>query len=320
MKHRKEKNKNKLHNRERRETLWDVAILSPQYILYIGLTIVPFLISLPIVFTNQINFLDTDFDFVGLENFITIFKAPLVNEFLPALKKTGLFFLGNYAMIFIIGLPLALFMFEFEKKYSKVKNFFYTIIFIPWMLSGVGVGLLISALFARETGSINLLLLKIGLLNNAINVRDPGNSIVIMLFTVGWRAAGFNMALLLSGLLSIPRETIESAEVDGASYGQKMLYIYFPQMIPCIAMASIFCLMGSFAIFDVCVGLGGLKGNPGVRFISIIIYQLGFGSLGSAGNSGSNIGTLAQGIAVQLTVFVPLMIIAMLIKRVQKEN
>lgn len=301
------------------ETLWDILLISPQFLLFIIFTILPFIISFPIVFTDKLHFLDASPDWVGFDNFLSIFRYPLSEEFFPALKRTALFFLGNYAMIFIIGLPLALFMFEFEKKYQKMKKFFYTIIFLPWMISGVGIGLLIVLLFSQDTGSYNLLLLKLGLISKPFNVQAPETSKFLMPILIGWRAAGFNMALFLSGLLSLPRDTLDAADVDGCTYLQKLWHVYLPQMIPNLIMVTIFCVMGSFAIFDVCVGLGGLRGNPAARFLSIIIYQLGFTASSGASGAGSRIGTMAQGIAVQLTIFVPLMIVAILLNRIQKK-
>lgn len=55
--------------RQQKEFLWDLAFLTPQLIIYFTLTILPFLIAIPIVFTDQIGFIDTDIDFIGIQKF-----------------------------------------------------------------------------------------------------------------------------------------------------------------------------------------------------------------------------------------------------------
>ena len=98
--------------RQRRETAWDIAFLAPQFIIYFALTILPFIIAIPILMTDQIGFIDTDIDFIGLQNFANIFKSPMVDMFLPAVKKTAIFMLINYSTVFIFGMTLALLMYE----------------------------------------------------------------------------------------------------------------------------------------------------------------------------------------------------------------
>ena len=69
------------------------------------------------------------------------------------------------------------------------------------------------------------------------------------------------MAIFLSGLLGIPVDTIDAARIDGAGYFRRLWYIYIPQIVPSIAIATILCLVGSFGIFDEAVGFGALYGN-----------------------------------------------------------
>lgn len=303
---------------KRQDFLCDVVLIAPQYILFFGLTILPFLIALPVVLTDQVSFLDANPEFVGLQNFTAIFEYPLREQFLPALGRTAIFFLGNYAMVFILGVPLALFMFEFERKFPVAKSFFYTTIFLPWMISPLGIGMIISLLFSQDTGSLNLLFEHLGLIDAPFNIKRPEVTRVLLPMMVGWRAAGFNMAIFLVGLLSLDKNTIDAADIDGCSYPQKLLRVYLPQIVPNIVMATVFCLMGSFALFDVVVGMGALRGNHSARFLSIIIYELGF--LTEQGTNAGASGTLAEGVAVQVTVFVPLMILAIALNRLQRKR
>lgn len=299
--------------RSRREFFTDLIYVAPQYIIYIGLQILPFAIALPIIFTDQVDFLDQDISWIGFDNILSLFQAPLNDRLFEALRRTLVFSVLNYAMVFLFGFLLALAMFELV---SRLKGVFFTIIYMPWMLSGIGVGLLLVMLFSTDTGSFNLLLEHFGLGASVFDAKSEFAALFVLPFMYGWKAAGFNMALFLGGLLSIPTETIESARMDGARYWQRVWYIYLPQIVPSIVIATIFSIINSFGIFDELVGLGALSGNSNAEFMSIFIYQLGFGS---ATMGGAKIGTLAQGVTASLVIFLPLVFVAFWLNRLQKK-
>lgn len=289
--------------RAARRILVDWAFILPQLILFLSLTVVPFLIGLPMVFTDRLSFVDTDVHYVGLDNFTRVFNEPgIKDEVFPALARTVRFTLANYAMVFIFGLSLALLMYE-----VGFRGGFFTVIYLPMMLSGLAVGFVATMLFSRSTGTANLLLQELGIINSPIDIKAASGIEVILPLLTGWRYAGFNMAIFLTGLLSIPTETIEAATVDGASYIQRLLRIYFPQMIPSFIIATIFCLIGSFNIFDELVALGALYGNREASFLSIIFFTYGFQR-----------GRLAVGLAMALQLGIPLLIIGLLLQKFQR--
>lgn len=302
--------------RNQRRNLWNIAFVAPQFLLYVGLTILPFFVALPIIFTDRVSVMATDAHWIGLRNFATVFQGAIGEEFKPALLRTISFTFFNYLTVYLFGLTLALFMFEFKTRFQRIKGAIFTIIYLPWMISGVGVGMLLIMLFSRDTGSMNLLLLKLGLIKKAVDIQGSESVVqTAMPLMVGWRAAGFNMALFLSGLLSIPEDTIDAAKIDGAGYVQRLIHIYFPQMIPNFIMATIFCLIGSFGVIDELVGMGAFYGNKKAQFISIILFRLGFASEGSWA-----LGTMAEGMTLTIIVYVPLLILAVWLIRYQKRT
>lgn len=293
---------------KKRDGLTDFLFVAPQLILYIAFTIVPILIAVPMMFTNQVSFAANEVSFVGLDNFKTLLSSSYMSRILPALEKTVIFTLINYMMVFIFGLSLALIMYDFH---SKLKRFFFTVIYMPYMISGLGVGIMITCLFSRDSGSINLMLLKWGLISQSIDLKDSLMASLLVPVIIGWRYAGFNMALFLVGLLSIPTDTIEASKIDGARYFQRLWFIYLPQMVPIIAVATVFCLIGSFGVFDELVGMGALYGNERMKLFSVVLYEEGF--------SGKISGSLSMASTMSMVVFVPLVLIAFLLNRLQKK-
>ena len=302
--------KDSLRRRRRMETWMDIFFVAPQFILYFGLTILPFFVALPIILTDRLSFVDETVHFVWFQNFVNIFRKPVADEFIPAVIRSAVFTIVNYGTVWLFGMTLALLMYELT---SRVRRGFFTVIYMPYMVSGLGIGMMLIMLFSRDTGSANLILLRLGLLEKALNIKDPTVSTFALPLLVGWRYAGFNMALFLSGLLSIPTDTIDAARVDGVNYRQRFRHIYLPQMIPSIIIASILCLIGSFGLFDEPMGMGATYGNQSVQFLSIVIYRFSFGS-----HQAGHAGTLAEAMTMSVTVYLPLFVAAYFLTRLQK--
>lgn len=286
-----------------RRILSDWLFILPQFILFVGLTLVPFFIALPVLFTDRSTFVDPDVAYIGAENFTRLFEdETIAREYWPVFWRTVRFAVVNYVMAFAFGLPLALLMYE-----VGFNGGFFTIIYLPWMISGLALGYMATMLFSRTTGSANLLLMEMGVLNSAIDIKEPGMTGTLLPLLVGWRSAGFNMAVLLAGLLAIPRDTIEASTVDGASYWQRLRFVYIPQMWPSIIIVSIFSIMQSFNLFDELVALGGLEQNPEATFLSILFVNYGF-----------RLDRLALGLTLTLQTFIPLLVIGVFLQLLQR--
>ena len=288
---------------QRRRMLEDWAFILPQLTLFVLLTIVPFFVAIPILFTDMSQFNDPQINPVGLRNFLAIFNDRSVQaDYFPALRRTIIFVLLNYTTVYIFGLSLALLMYE-----VGFRGGFFTVIYLPLMVSGLAVGYMAVMLFSKETGTANLLLEETGLLKTPINIYSATGTAFVLPLMVGWRYAGYNMAIFLSGLLGIPKETIEASIVDGASYWQRLWKVYFPQMWPSFILATTMCLIGSFAVFDELVAMGALYVNPEAKLLSILFFTYGF-----------QIERLAMGMTLAVETFLPLVFLGIALQRLQR--
>lgn len=289
---------------KRRRMIGDYLLLAPQFILYVGLTLLPFVIAIPVLFTDRLSFQDTGVQAAGWSNFLRIFADPNVQqEFFPSLQRTLLFVTTNYLMVYVFGLTLALLIYEIG-----FQGWFFTIVYLPMMVSGLATGYMATMLFSRSTGTVNLMLSEWFNVQNVIDIQQPAGTAIILPILIGWKYAGFNVAIFLAGLLAIPTDTIEAATVDGASYWQRLRYVYFPQMIPAFIIATIFCLIGSFGVFDELIPLGALSSNNEARLLSVLFFTYAFISQ-----------RLALGLTLTLQTFLPLVVIALLLQRLQRK-
>jgi multiple sugar transport system permease protein len=295
--------KRRLSKLERRRILQDWAFLLPQLLIFVFLTIIPFFVAIPILFTDMSQFNDPQINPVGLRNFTALFNDPSVlRDYLPALRRTVIFVALNYTTVYIFGLSLALLMYE-----VGFRGGFFTVVYLPLMVSGLAVGYMAVMLFSGETGTGNLLLLELNLIKNNIDIYSPEGTAFLLPLLVGWRYAGYNMAIFLSGLLGIPNETIEASVVDGATYWQRLTRVYFPQMWPSFILATTMCLIGSFAVFDELVAMGALYVNPEAKLLSILFFTYGF-----------QVERLAMGMTLAIETFLPLVFLGVALQRLQR--
>ena len=288
--------------RKRRQVLWSYVFITPQLLLYLGLFVVPLIIALPLIFSDQLNFTDNG-EFIGLGNFRELFGDEQVRSiYVNALLRTLAFTVVNYVVVMSLGFLLALAIYEIG-----FRGTFFTVIFLPYMFSGFAIGVLALMLFSEGTGVINLLLQELGIIDTPIGFKTPAGSLVVLPTLVAWRMAGFFMAIFLTGLLAIPVETIEAAEVDGASYFQRVRLVYLPQMKAAFLIATTFAIISAFNVFDELIALGALFQNRAIEFLSIVVFKFGFLS-----------NRLALGMTIAVVTFVPLAFGGWLLQRQQR--
>ncbi len=77
----------------------------------------------------------------------------------------------------------------------------------------------------------------------------------ISLITYGvWSSAPFAFVVFYAGLQTVPRDTIESSMIDGASRWEQIRYIVIPHLMPLVTFVALIQLMDNFRVFEPIVG------------------------------------------------------------------
>ncbi|MES1170005.1 MAG: sugar ABC transporter permease, partial [Leifsonia sp.] len=94
-----------------------------------------------------------------------------------------------------------------------------------------------------------------------------------------WKTTPFVVMIVLAGLVMIPRDYYEAAEVDGAGGWTIFWKITFPQLRPTIALAVLFRVLQAFGLFDLPFVL--TSGGPGTstESLAILAYNAMFRDL-----------------------------------------
>jgi ABC-type sugar transport system permease subunit len=69
-----------------------------------------------------------------------------------------------------------------------------------------------------------------------------------------WHAAPFAFVVFYAGLQTLPKDQIESAQIDGATRWQQILYVVIPHLMPLVTFVALIQLMDNFRIFEPIVG------------------------------------------------------------------
>lgn len=231
--------------------------------LIILFRIVPILFAVRISFTkyNVIN--PSMSKYIGLRHYTTLLNDKLV---WMAVWNTTYYTIGAVLGGLALGLIIALII---RASWFKMKNMMRIIYFIPVLLSMTVAALLWSWLYHPSFGLLNKYIGYIGIppqnwLGNPSLVMP---SIIIMSI---WKGLGFNVIVLLAGLLAIPAYCYESAELDGASKLQQFLYITIPLLKPTIMFLTVMGIIWSYQVFDQVYIM--TAGGPANQSLVIVYY------------------------------------------------
>ncbi|MBM7565189.1 carbohydrate ABC transporter permease [Paenibacillus sacheonensis] len=215
--------------------------------------------------------------FVGLDNFISLFRADAFwNSLLVTLKFT--------AFTVPTGLLAALLLAALTFGRLRGMRAFRFIFSLPVALSVSTSSVIWSMLYHPTTGTLNYFLSKLGIAPVQW-LTDPAWALVSVSIMTIWMNSGFSYIVLLSGLQGIADDIFDSARIDGAGPFRSFVQILVPLVSPTLFFLCVISVMSAFQSFGQMNILtkGGPAGSTEVFVYSIykeafINYQFGTGS------------------------------------------
>jgi raffinose/stachyose/melibiose transport system permease protein len=248
----------------------------PAAVIYAVLFLVPTFASFYFSLTRWTLF---DVEFIGLDNFVQFFQEPMlvrgfVNTFIYGVVTSGL--------KVILGLLIAVVV------TSSIigRGYLRAVVFFPVLVSTIGVGITFKVLMDPFDGLINRALAIVGIEGPGW-LTDPSLALFSVAMVDVWKGVGLAALIYMAGIVAIPREYFEAAEVDGAGAWRNFWSITVPLVRPATTTVIILSLIGGLRSFDLIWAM--TRGGPG--FTSDVIasviykqYQAGFYGLSTAGN------------------------------------
>ncbi|MCL2864984.1 MAG: sugar ABC transporter permease [Lachnospiraceae bacterium] len=194
--------------------------------------------------------------FIGLENFRVLFFED--NVFWTALRNNLTWMILTLLFMVSASLGLALLL---SANYVG-RTFFRGVFYFPFVLSGILVGIIWRWMYHVNFGFFNEFLTLIGLGDFTQTwLGDPDGALFYVFIAALWRGVGAPMILFIAGLQAIPKDILESAEIDGAGKIKTFFSIKLPLLKETFIIVLATQIIGSMGVFDIIVST--TDGGPG---------------------------------------------------------
>lgn len=251
----------------RRRTLVGVSFITPNFVGFFVLNLIPILFALLLCFNRWDGY--NPMELAGLDNFKYIFTHKVFQQ---AVFKTAVFTVFSVGITMLLSLGLAVLI----NQKLKAIGIFRTAIFFPYVASVVAVAAVWQMLFQKDMGLINEVL-------RALGVADPPGwfastkwALVGVIVVNIWKNMGYYMIIYLAALQDIPSSLVEAGMIDGASAWQRFWRIKWPLLRNATFFVVMMLTINSFKSFDLIYAL--TEGGPGTAttLLSQYIYNQSF--------------------------------------------
>ena len=238
-------------------------LMTPPMIFIVAFTILPLIFMICMAFTNYSK-IDSHlvlFDWVGLENFKTLFDSSSIlgSTFWSVLGWTLVWAFFATFSNYIFGMIISLMI---NRKETRAKGF-WRFCFVLSCAVPMFVSLLIMRTMLQPEGAINVLLRNLGLIASDASLpffTDPTWARVTVIVINIWVGVPYTLLQLTGVLQNIPAELYEAAKVDGANAVQIFFKITLPYMLYVTTPYLISTFTGNVNNFNVIYLLSG--GDP----------------------------------------------------------
>jgi multiple sugar transport system permease protein len=218
--------------------------LAPSFAILLAFLIFPLSWNIYIALHDvSLTTLLKDWEFVGPENFVTLFNDP---NFYTSLKVTLMFVGGSVALQFGVGMLMAIVL----NQQIRGSGVYRAILIIPWTISAVIAAFSFKFILDDNFGIMNYILNQMGI-ESVGWLSDPNIVVWSLVIANMWYGTPFTLLFLTAGLLSINPSLYEAARIDGASKMRSLFHITLPLLKPFMIINLILITMWSVNLFDI---------------------------------------------------------------------
>ncbi len=236
----------------RRVSLTPYGLVAPALTLMLMMLLGPLAGVIALSFTDYQLGAPT-LSWIGLVNYHEMFGDKV---FWTSLRNTLVYVGIVVPGAVMTGLAVALLI----QSGTGLRSLYRTIYFLPVMATLIAMAVVWEFMLHPQFGLVNGLLREVGIAGPSW-LQDRATALYALCAIGIWQAAGFNMVLFLAGLVSIPRQLYEAAEIDGASSAwARFRLVTWPLLRPVTTFVVVISGIRSFQVFDTVHVL--TKGGP----------------------------------------------------------
>ena len=236
-------------------------LMFPPFMMLMIFTIVPLVYMMLMAFTNYSKVGDhlTLFDWVGLDNFISLFDSTsaLGRQFVPVLTWTLIWAFFATFLNFFAGTVMAMII---NRPSTRLKGFWRTVFSLTIAVPQFVSLLIIRTMFKPE-GAVNSLLMDLGWIETALPFFTDAMWARVTIIVINmWVGIPYTVMSVTGILQNIPAEQYEAARIDGANAFQQFMNVTLPYMIFVMTPTLISSFTGNINNFNIIYLLSG--GGP----------------------------------------------------------
>ncbi|WP_350019774.1 carbohydrate ABC transporter permease [Priestia flexa] len=241
--------------------------IAPFWIVFLIFSIYPVGLTFYYSFTNYTG--SGTPDVVGLTNYTRLFTDQyFVEAFFNTWKIWGV----NFVLQIGIALLLAAIFSDMRVK-MKGLAFFRSIFHLPNLITISSVALLFGILLDWQHGSLNMVLMSLGIISEPINwLNNPTTAQLSVSLILTWMWFGHSFIVVMAGVSGISRDYYEAALIDGANRWQTFTKITLPLLKPILLYIMITSLIGGLQLFDLPMLLTDGVGSPDGALNTMVLY------------------------------------------------
>ena len=250
----------KRHNRYKyRGQLTAYLMLLPAFIL------LSIFVILPLVLAVVRSFQDYNTkEFVMFDNYIYLFEMDKLfyESFLTALLMTVI----TTSIMLVISFLFANVLKAMDNKFGKVVK---VLIYVPFFISGIIASVIFNLIFNYGGGLISSICVSLDI-DPISFTNDTSLAYVSIIVPTIWLGFGYNTLVMYAGLINIPDDYYQAANVDGANAIQKMFYITIPNMRNYVVLLIINMVTGYMQMMEIPMMMTG--GGPLNTTLTPVLY------------------------------------------------
>ena len=255
-----------------RNALTDTWLAGPATIAMLVFIFLPVAIVAVLSFTDY-QFGARSFTWTGLENYQKLFGSTLGRR---AIINTLIYVAIVIPASVVFGLLVAIGLHTMVEWAPRLSNVLRAVYFLPVAATLVAMAVAWQMVLHPSLGAVNQILMAIGGTPQSW-LSDRG----IVLYTLAvigiWQTVGYNMVLFLAGLVAIPPELYDAAEVDGAGGGWSRFWtVTWPMLGPTTLFVLVITATNAFRVFETVATL--TEGGPAFASDTLVyaLYREGF--------------------------------------------
>ena len=287
-------------DRARAEARLGWLLAGPAFVVMLAVTAYPVLQAVyESLFRNRLTAPD-DRAFVGLGNYGVILGDQV---FWQSLGVTTLIMVITVAVEVVLGFALALVM---HRAVLRLRGLLRTAILVPYGIITVVSAFAWFYAFDISSGYVNQWFDWVPGVSEDLNwFAGTGTSLFVIIASEVWKTTPFISLLLLAGLAQVPSDLEEAAQVDGATWWQRMKRVVLPNMKAAIMVAVLFRALDAFRVFDNVFIM--TNGANGTTVLSLLAYRTSIGRL-----------EIGLGSAISVLLFVCVLVICFIAIKIFK--